>query len=420
MPGVRMEGSSTQVGASAVIGEAGAVTLVDSQVGEGCRLGVQGQVVLRDSCVGPHCVMGAGCAEGAVFLGGDAGEHSITGMGFNARSGTLFEENARSAQHTDTKMSILFPWVTLGSQINWCDVFISGGTSSQPGCFSEVGSGTVHFNYTPRGDKATGSCLGNVTQGVFLGSQRIFIGGNSSLVGPISADFGALAPAGGVYGRHLSAGLNLPAPLAASAAGRLRAYDSQVYGAVEHIYQSQMRIIAELCGLEAWYLYVRKHLAKNNPARSSLYHQGLLAVQSNLEHRLTECTRLAACLPASIKKLEQKIPTMSADTAARSSEARSQQEAWARHWPALMRQVQAVQQQLPPPPATFIQALDEAAAQAEGVYTRTIAALRPKARQQGSAWLAGITAAVFPAAWRSLAALQEVPGKKSQARSPGK
>ena len=65
--------------------------------------------------------------------------------------------------------------------------------------FSEVGSGTVHFNFTPRGDKATGSCFGNVREGVLLNQPRLFLGGNASLIGPMQAAFGALTPAAGNY-----------------------------------------------------------------------------------------------------------------------------------------------------------------------------------------------------------------------------
>jgi UDP-N-acetylglucosamine/UDP-N-acetylgalactosamine diphosphorylase len=51
------------------------------------------------------------------------------------------------------KQTILFPFVTLGSLINFCDIFMSGGSDRKN--HSEVGSSYIHFNYTPNQDKAT-------------------------------------------------------------------------------------------------------------------------------------------------------------------------------------------------------------------------------------------------------------------------
>ena len=109
------------------------------------------------------------------FLGKETKDNDFTtGVGFRVRKGSLYEEDASSAQHTDTKMTILFPWATLGSNINFCDALLSGGVSPKLGDFSEVGSGTIHFNFTPYGDKATASLFGNVIDGVFLNQQKNF------------------------------------------------------------------------------------------------------------------------------------------------------------------------------------------------------------------------------------------------------
>ena len=97
-----------------------------------------------------------------------------TGFGFRVRKGSLYEEASSSAQHTDTKMTVLFPWNPLGSNINFCDVILAGGTGPGLGYFSEVGSGTIHFNFTIRGDKATASLFGDVSRGVFLDRVHVF------------------------------------------------------------------------------------------------------------------------------------------------------------------------------------------------------------------------------------------------------
>ena len=54
-------------------------------------------------------------------------------------------------------------FVTIGSLVNFCDLLMAGGSSRQD--HSEVGSGYIHFNFTPwgaRGDKATPSLIGDV------------------------------------------------------------------------------------------------------------------------------------------------------------------------------------------------------------------------------------------------------------------
>ena len=176
-PFVRITGSKTQINSGAKIGVRGSVILENSFIGENAVIGDLGQVTLIDTVIGSKSVLGAGVAEQAVFLGKESMVNDFTtGYGFRVRKGSLYEEDASSAQHTDTKMTILFPWSTLGSDINFCDVLLSGGTGPELGSFSEVGSGTIHFNYSIRGDKATASLFGDVLQGVFLDQERLFIG----------------------------------------------------------------------------------------------------------------------------------------------------------------------------------------------------------------------------------------------------
>jgi bifunctional UDP-N-acetylglucosamine pyrophosphorylase/glucosamine-1-phosphate N-acetyltransferase len=91
------------------------------------------------------------------------------------RAGTIFEEQASIAHTVGLKQTILFPFVTLGSLINFCDCFMAGGTSREN--HSEVGSSYIHFNYTPNQDKATASLIGDVPHGVMLNQNPIFLGG---------------------------------------------------------------------------------------------------------------------------------------------------------------------------------------------------------------------------------------------------
>lgn len=281
-PFVRLEGEQTFLAPGCVVGNLGPVTLKDTWCGEGT-------------------VLGSGVAENAVFLGKETSDTPhTTGFGFRVRKGSLYEEDASSAQHTDTKMTILFPWATLGSNINWCDLLVAGGTGPGLGCFSEVGSGAIHFNFTLRGDKATGSMLGNVPEGVFLDQTRVFIGGNGSLVGPVQGAFGALTGAGARYGGGLYAGLNQPVvdmPVE---------FQAEIYGSIHRLFISQMEYIAQLSALEAWYDQVRGAIAEEDPVRKTLYQAGGEMVRLNRIERIAQLGGLAGKMERSAHLLEKK------------------------------------------------------------------------------------------------------------------
>ena len=60
------------------------------------------------------------------------------GLGAQVREGCILEEEANGAHCVGIKQTILFPFVTLGSLINFCDCLMAGGTSRKD--HSEAGS----------------------------------------------------------------------------------------------------------------------------------------------------------------------------------------------------------------------------------------------------------------------------------------
>ena len=110
------------------------------------------------------------------------------------REGTILEEEASIAHTVGLKQTILFPFVTLGSLINFCDCLMAGGTDRKN--HSEVGSSYIHFNFTPNQDKATPSLIGDVPRGVMLNQRPIFLGGQGGMVGPVRLDYGITVAAG--------------------------------------------------------------------------------------------------------------------------------------------------------------------------------------------------------------------------------
>lgn len=166
-------------------------------IGTGAKIGTEGPATIQDAVIGRNAEVASGFLSGCTLL-----PEANAGANSHFRAGTLLEETATTAHSVGLKQTILMYSVTLGSLINFCDVLMSGGRSRKE--HSEVGSGFIHFNFTPygkNGDKATASLIGNVTDGVFLDQKKIFLGGMSGIVGPVSVGFGAMTVAGQVI-RH--------------------------------------------------------------------------------------------------------------------------------------------------------------------------------------------------------------------------
>ena len=136
------------------------------------------------------------------------------GLGAQVREGCLLEEEANGAHCVGLKQTILFPFVTLGSLINFCDCLMAGGTSRKD--HSEVGSSYIHFNYTPDGDKTTASLFGDVPRGVMLEPAADLPGrpgrrGRAGAGGLRHGGRGGLGPARG-RARRRQAGVRRSAP----------------------------------------------------------------------------------------------------------------------------------------------------------------------------------------------------------------
>lgn len=161
----------------------------DTLICQGARIGFEAPATVQDCYVGPDVTLNGGYFQGAVFLKG-----AVCGSGSHIRGGTILEEKAGIAHTVGLKQTILLPYVTLGSLINFCDCLMAGGTSRQD--HSEVGSSYIHFNYTPNQDKATPSLIGDVPHGVMLNQAPIFLGGQGGLVGPCRIAYGTIVGAG--------------------------------------------------------------------------------------------------------------------------------------------------------------------------------------------------------------------------------
>src|SRR5208337_2418339 len=181
----RISDSLTIYGAARICGKN---TLISGKV----TLGYEAPVTLIDCCLGNDVELRGGFFTNSVFL------NEVT-MGSNAqvRSGCLLEEESGGNHCIGLKQTILFPFVQLGSLINFCDCLMAGGTSRKN--HSEVGSSYIHFNFTPNQDKATASLIGDVPRGVMLDQRPIFLGGQGGLVGPAVIGYGTVIAAGVIF-----------------------------------------------------------------------------------------------------------------------------------------------------------------------------------------------------------------------------
>ena len=229
-PGTRLGGARTFLGPGAELGREGPVVAVDCVLGEGARLD-------------------GGYARGAVLLRG-----ASAGSAAHLREGTLLEEEASTAHAVGLKQTIVLSFGTLGSLINFCDALLAGGTSRED--HSEVGSGFIHFNFTPwgaHGDKATASLVGDVPRGVLLRERRIFLGGAGGMVGPRTIGFGAVAGAGQVLRKDVPEDrLVVRPPRAVDQPFDVAALEPPGPRGARNV-----RYIAQLHALTAWYREVR-------------------------------------------------------------------------------------------------------------------------------------------------------------------
>ncbi len=233
-PGTRLTGSRTLIGSGAEIGTEGLAVVNSSVIGAGASI-ASGYVT--ECTLLPRAKAGANC---------------------HFRGGTLLEEEANTAHAVGLKQTIMMYGVTMGSLINFCDALISGGLSRK--VHTEVGSGFIHFNFTPwgeSGDKATPSLIGTATEGVFLDKPPIFLGGMSGIVGPKEIGFGAMTIAGQVVRKSV--------PDDTMYSGERTSFEKPFsYNTIEPS-EKHIRIVrkcnteylAQLYALKAWYREIR-------------------------------------------------------------------------------------------------------------------------------------------------------------------
>lgn len=262
----------------------------------GTKLGYEAPVTVEDCQIGRNVELKGGFFRSSVFL-----SEANMGYGAQVRDACILEEEANGAHVVGLKHTILFPFVTLGSLINFCDCLMAGGTSRRN--HSEVGSSYIHFNYTPNQDKATASLIGDVPRGVMLNQSPIFLGGQSGLVGPIRLGYGTVIAAGVIYREDCPEGGKLLTEGVLKRGGSI--FYPGLYWHVARRTLNNINYIANLIALRQWYLGVRFQFFQEGTMSRELYAGALEKLGLALDERINRLKALARKMPQSLELYQE-------------------------------------------------------------------------------------------------------------------
>ena len=265
----------------------GSKTLIMS----GVEIASESPVRIHNCQIGCNSRLLGGAFYNSCFLKG-----VVLGAGAHVRDGCLLEEYSRTAHTVGLKQTILFPFVTLGSLINFCDCLMAGGTDERN--HSEVGSSYIHFNYTPNQDKATASLIGDVPKGVMLNQRPIFLGGQGGIAGPVSIAYGTVVAAGTILRKDIRKedhivfdypNISMKMP-----------FSPGLYRNTNRIIKMNVNYISNLIALRRWYRDVRSAFAAGDPEEKELIRGGTEKIEMGIDERIKRMKEVANRMPSSI------------------------------------------------------------------------------------------------------------------------
>jgi UDP-N-acetylglucosamine/UDP-N-acetylgalactosamine diphosphorylase len=267
-------------------------------ISSGCKLGYEAPVTIEDCQLGSAVELKGGFFSKSVFL-----DKANMGMGAHVREGCILEEQVSGAHSVGLKQTILFPFVTLGSLINFCDCFMAGGTSRDN--HSEVGSSYIHFNFTPDADKTTPSLIGDVPRGVMLNQPPIFLGGQGGIIGPMRLGYGNVVAAGSILRHDYSQDNQLIFEKAP--ASSVKDYIPATYPGIDRVVENNILYVANLTALEEWYTHIRKPFLGAQPFGLLLYDGVMEQLSAAKKERLQKLKTMAQKAGSpSLKQLKSK------------------------------------------------------------------------------------------------------------------
>ena len=356
----------------------------------GARLGAEAPLTVIDCQIGPNVNLNGGFFQDAVMLDGVS-----AGSGAHVRRGTILEEESSIAHTVGLKQTILFPFVTLGSLINFCDCFMAGGTDRQN--HSEVGSSYIHFNFTPNQDKATASLIGDVPRGVMLNQEPIFLGGQGGLVGPCRLEYGTVIAAGTINRKDELR----PGRLIFGGGGRSGnvPFAAGHYHGFKRILINNIVYLANLATLGQWYDQVRSLFVSNDFPQMLL--EGLQdKLQMAVDERIVRLSELVQ------KVLEQEPEGK--ENSSESSSVQKEHDNWLPELESFLRETRKREGERALRDR-FMAIICKAIDQSDKQYLRVISGLNPEASEIGTRWLQGIVNEVTDGAFQIIPLLNAQP-----------
>jgi UDP-N-acetylglucosamine/UDP-N-acetylgalactosamine diphosphorylase len=272
-------------------------------ISAGVQLGYEAPVTVDNCQLGPKVELKGGYFNKSVFL-----DKASMGLGGHVREACLLEEQANGAHCVGLKHTILFPFVTLGSLINFCDCLMAGGTSRKD--HSEVGSSYIHFNFTPEGDKTTASLIGDVPRGVMLNKPPIFLGGQGGMVGPLRMSYGSVVAAGSILREDV--GIDKQLIVSKSPSGKVVDLIPRAYPNLSRVVENNILYVANLIALEQWYLHVRRMFFEHQEFGHLIFTAILENLQTAKEERMKRLKEMTAKMVVSSDKEKGKAKTLKA------------------------------------------------------------------------------------------------------------
>ena len=343
----------------------------------GSELGYEAPVTIHNCQLGREVELKGGFYSESTFL-----HRASMGSGAQIREACLLEEEARGAHTVGLKHTILLPFVTLGSLINFCDCMMGGGTDKKN--HSEVGSSYIHFNFTPNQDKATPSLIGDIPRGVMLKEPPIFLGGQGGLVGPVRIEYGTVVTAGTIVRKDALK----PNRMIFSRAtiSKDMPFHQGLYTNSKRIITLNSIYIANLIALRRWYLDVRKGFFEKESMGKALLQSAVEKLDLAIEERVKRLGDVAAGMPLSIE-IYKKI------SGERVSEKtiRNKQEFFDQ-WKSIEKIFRKGLEEPGDPSKRdeFLKIIEKSLKQERKDYLSTIKGLTEKERGLGTSWLQGL------------------------------
>jgi len=245
---------------------------------------------------------------------------------------------------------------------------------------SEVGSGFVHFNFTPIGTKATASLFGDVPRGVFLRQKRIFLGGMVGAVGPLKVGYGSVVGAGSMLRNDLGdeefvlVSAHDDVRRAVEAAGPMK--PAKVAAVIDH----NLNYLAQLRTLLLWYTSVRWVYCGRFRLGGLLNQQVQTILAATAAERIKRLREFAVVIDDSQARKPGKLPLRERVDAA----------------------IEALMQAELPLDEGVIDNVTEPSLQRDAGYLATMAELDADVVNAGQAWLQSAVAACMTAATPAL------------------